>query len=96
MNITELPQYATMCRDYLIFLKTEMEQLKPNLTEDLATIRHFAHQAKGTAGTYQLSAISSKAGQLQEMSETSDKDRITMLFDELYILVSQELEHIAV
>ena len=95
MNITESPKFAKMCRDYLAFLKEELDTLRQDVEQmNFERVHRIAHKTKGTSGAYKLDDISSKARALQESADAGDGQRLTVAFDELYDLVKVTLQNL--
>ena len=95
MNITESPQYAQMCRDYLTFSKSELDGLKSSIAQaDFEQIHSVGHKIKGTSGAYQLSDISQAAEKLQQTADNKDTAGLEPAFNELYALIEETLRNL--
>ena len=93
MNIMESPKYIQMCRDYLAFSKSELDDLKSSIAQaDFKQIHSIGHKIKGTSGAYRLSDISRAAEKLQQTADNQNTAGLEPAFNELYKLIEETLQ----
>ena len=79
--------------DYLRSLLGELDDLMGLLqAQDHTGIRHVAHRAKGTSGTYGLGTIAEKFTQLEEATGGHQQGEIPGLIATVRRLVEAEME----
>lgn len=75
---------AESIQKYVIRRQEDLQNLKSALEKsDYASLRHIAHQIKGSAGTFGFAELGSKAGVLEEhaidKNESAVKDDISWI-----------------
>lgn len=85
------PAWMQLTYEYLQALPGQLDDVMGLLpAQDWAAIRHIAHRAKGTSGTYGLRPIAKKFGQLEEAAETRPREDIAELVVTIRHLIETE------
>jgi hypothetical protein len=81
--------------DYLCDLLRQLDDVAGLLeVRDSAGIRHIAHRAKGTSGTFGLTSISEEFARLEQTATDRSRERIARLVVRIRQLVEAEAENL--
>lgn len=87
--------WAQLIAEYLNDLPRQLDGIRGMLEEkDYAAIKHHAHRAKGTSGTYRLRSISKHFAQLEILAESQNPEAIFAAVNEIMRLVEAEIKRL--
>jgi HPt (histidine-containing phosphotransfer) domain-containing protein len=85
--------WMQLTEDYLRDLLRQLDELTGLLeADDHVGIRHFAHRAKGTSGTYGLALISEQFARLEQAAESHPREHVPGLLVAIRQLIEAETE----